>query len=48
VSELENVIRVFSLLSVASMYRSCGFDERKIETHVEYCKHLLDVAKGSS
>jgi RNA polymerase-associated protein CTR9 len=45
VSELENAIRVFSLLSVASTYHSHGFDERKIETHVEYCKHLLDVAK---
>jgi RNA polymerase-associated protein CTR9 len=32
-------------LSVASAYHSHGFDERKIETHVEYCKHLLDVAK---
>lgn len=45
VSELENAIRVFSLLSVASTYHSHGFDERKIETHVEYCKHLLDAAK---
>jgi RNA polymerase-associated protein CTR9 len=32
-------------LSVASTYHSHGFDERKIETHVEYCKHLLDAAK---
>ncbi|KAK8462113.1 hypothetical protein SEVIR_1G148500v4 [Setaria viridis] len=45
VSELQNAIRVFSLLSVASTYHSHGFDERKIETHVEYCKHLLDAAK---
>ena len=36
---------MFSLLSVASTYHSHGFDERKIETHVEYCKHLLDAAK---
>jgi RNA polymerase-associated protein CTR9 len=36
----------FSLyLSVASTYHSHGFDERKIETHAEYCKHLLDAAK---
>ncbi|VAI61180.1 unnamed protein product [Triticum turgidum subsp. durum] len=45
VSELQNAIRVFSLLSVASTYHSHGFDERKIETHVEYCRHLLDAAK---
>ncbi|ONM14779.1 Protein CTR9-like protein [Zea mays] len=45
VTELQNAIRVFSLLSVASTYHSHGFDERKIETHVEYCKHLLDAAK---
>ncbi len=45
VSELQNAIRVFSLLSVASTYHSHGFDERKIETHIEYCKHLLDAAK---
>lgn len=36
---------MFSLLSVASTYHSHGFDERKIETHVEYCRHLLDAAK---
>eukprot|EP00267_Zea_mays_P058031 XP_023158067.1 protein CTR9 homolog [Zea mays] len=45
VTKLQNAIRVFSLLSVASTYHSHGFDERKIETHVEYCKHLLDAAK---
>lgn len=32
-------------MSVASTYHSHGFDERKIETHVEYCKHLLNAAK---
>jgi RNA polymerase-associated protein CTR9 len=45
VIELENAIRVFSLLPVALTYHSSGLDERKMETHVEYCKHLLDVAK---
>ncbi|EHA8587170.1 putative protein CTR9 [Cocos nucifera] len=45
VSELKNAVRVFSQLSAASSYHSHGFDEKKIETHVEYCKHLLDAAK---
>ncbi|ONK66575.1 uncharacterized protein A4U43_C06F9760 [Asparagus officinalis] len=38
-------IRVFSQLSTASSYHTHGFDEKKIDTHVEYCKHLLDSAK---
>ncbi|CAA6659094.1 unnamed protein product [Spirodela intermedia] len=45
VAELKNAVRVFSHLSAASSYHSHGFDEKKIETHVEYCKHLLDAAK---
>ncbi|XP_008776475.1 protein CTR9 homolog [Phoenix dactylifera] len=45
VTELKNAVRVFSQLSAASSYHSHGFDEKKIETHVEYCKHLLDAAK---
>ncbi|OAY79864.1 Protein CTR [Ananas comosus] len=45
VTELKNAVRVFSQLSSASAYHSHGFDEKKIETHVEYCKHLLDAAK---
>ncbi|XP_078429953.1 binding protein [Wolffia australiana] len=45
VAELKNAVRVFSHLSSASSYHSHGFDEKKIETHVEYCKHLLDAAK---
>ncbi|PKA61607.1 putative UDP-N-acetylglucosamine--peptide N-acetylglucosaminyltransferase SPINDLY [Apostasia shenzhenica] len=44
VTELKNAVRVFSQLSAASGH-SHGFDEKKIETHVEYCKHLLDAAK---
>ena len=28
-----------------SNHYSHGFDEKKIEMHVEYCKHLLDAAK---
>lgn len=36
---------IFSQLSAASIYHSHGFDEKKLETHVEYCKHLLDAAK---
>ncbi|XP_020247872.1 protein CTR9 homolog, partial [Asparagus officinalis] len=45
VAELKNAVRVFSQLSAASSYHTHGFDEKKIETHVEYCKHLLDAAK---
>ncbi|KAG0484044.1 hypothetical protein HPP92_012128 [Vanilla planifolia] len=45
VLELKNAVRVFSQLSSASSYHSHGFYEKKIETHVEYCEHLLDAAK---
>ncbi|ONK66475.1 uncharacterized protein A4U43_C06F8550 [Asparagus officinalis] len=45
VAELKNAVRAFSQLSAASSYHTHGFDEKKIETHVEYCKHLLDAAK---
>ncbi|XP_022754797.1 protein CTR9 homolog isoform X1 [Durio zibethinus] len=45
VAELENAVRIFSQLSAASNLHLHGFDEKKINTHVEYCKHLLDAAK---
>ncbi|GKV17906.1 hypothetical protein SLEP1_g28360 [Rubroshorea leprosula] len=45
VAELENAVRVFSQLSAASNLHLHGFDEKKINTHVEYCKHLLEAAK---
>ncbi|KAL6984578.1 Protein CTR9 [Sarracenia purpurea var. burkii] len=45
VSELKNAVRVFSQLSAASNLQFHGFDEKKIETHVNYCKHLLEAAK---
>ncbi|MQM09698.1 hypothetical protein Taro_042575 [Colocasia esculenta] len=45
VAELKNAVRIFSQLSAASSYHSHGFDGKKMETHVEYCKHLLDGAK---
>ncbi|KAJ7515098.1 hypothetical protein O6H91_23G071200 [Diphasiastrum complanatum] len=45
VSELKNALRLFSQLSGISSQHSHGFDEKKIEMHVEYCKHLLDAAK---
>ncbi|ERN11231.1 hypothetical protein AMTRI_Chr04g243060 [Amborella trichopoda] len=45
VAELKNALRVFSQLSVATGHHCHGFDEKKIETHVGYCKHLLDAAK---
>lgn len=32
-------------MSAASNLHFHGFDEKKIETHVEYCKHLLEAAK---
>ncbi|GLT98776.1 hypothetical protein SLE2022_162590 [Rubroshorea leprosula] len=45
VAELENAVRVFGQLSAASNLHLHGFDEKKINTHVEYCKHLLEAAK---
>ncbi|KAK3034481.1 hypothetical protein RJ639_032470 [Escallonia herrerae] len=45
VVELKNAVRLFSQLSAASNLQFHGFDEKKIETHVGYCKHLLEAAK---
>ncbi|KAF7147473.1 hypothetical protein RHSIM_Rhsim03G0228800 [Rhododendron simsii] len=45
VAELKNAVRVFSQLSSASNLQFHGFDEKKIDTHVNYCKHLLEAAK---
>ncbi|KAK6944759.1 Tetratricopeptide repeat [Dillenia turbinata] len=45
VAELKNAVRVFSQLSAASNLHFHGFDEKKIDTHVEYCKHLFGAAK---
>ncbi|XVF35118.1 hypothetical protein REPUB_Repub18cG0117100 [Reevesia pubescens] len=42
VAEIENAVRIFSQLSNLHLH---GFDEKKINTHVEYCKHLLEAAK---
>ncbi|CAI9100700.1 OLC1v1037856C1 [Oldenlandia corymbosa var. corymbosa] len=45
IAELRNAVRVFSLMAASSNLHVHGFDEKKIETHVEYCKHLLEAAK---
>lgn len=45
VAELKNAVRVFSQLSSGSNLQFHGFDEKKIDTHVNYCKHLLEAAK---
>lgn len=45
IAELKNAVRIFSLLSAASSNHTHGFDEKKIVTHVEYCKHLIEAAK---
>lgn len=45
VAELENAVRLFRQLSAASSLHFHGFDEKKIDTHVEYCSHLLDAAR---
>ncbi|KAH7315078.1 hypothetical protein KP509_21G032900 [Ceratopteris richardii] len=45
VSELKNALRLFSLLSGMTGHHSHGFDGKKVEMHVEYCKHLLEAAK---
>ncbi|ERM95394.1 hypothetical protein AMTR_s00008p00223790 [Amborella trichopoda] len=44
-AELKNALREFSQLSAATCYHFPGFDEKKIETHAGYCKHLLNAAK---
>ncbi|BBN12945.1 RNA polymerase-associated protein CTR9 [Marchantia polymorpha subsp. ruderalis] len=45
VAELKNALRLFSQLSGVAASHGHGFDEKKIDMHVEYCKHLLDAAK---
>ncbi|QCE13561.1 RNA polymerase-associated protein CTR9 [Vigna unguiculata] len=45
VAELQNAVRVFSQLSAASNLHIHGFDEKKIDTHVGYCNHLLSAAR---
>eukprot|EP01018_Ginkgo_biloba_P001947 Gb_27659 [translate_table: standard] len=45
VSELKNTLCLFNQLSAVTRHHSRGFDEKKIEIHVEYCKHLLDITK---
>ncbi|KAK4754413.1 hypothetical protein SAY87_002517 [Trapa incisa] len=45
VAELKNAIQIFSQLSAAANLHFHGFDEKKIATHLEYCKHLLDAAR---
>ncbi|RXH74788.1 hypothetical protein DVH24_029509 [Malus domestica] len=41
VAELENAVRLFRELSAASSLHIHGFDEKKIDTHVEYCSRLM-------
>ncbi|GMY36535.1 protein CTR9 homolog [Fagus crenata] len=45
IAELENAVRLFSQLSAASNLHFHGFDEKKIDTHVDYCKNVLAAAK---
>lgn len=45
VAGLQNAVRIFSQLSAASNLHIHGFDEKKIDTHVGYCTHLLSAAK---
>uniref|UniRef100_A0A1J3H2G1 RNA polymerase-associated protein CTR9-like protein n=1 Tax=Noccaea caerulescens TaxID=107243 RepID=A0A1J3H2G1_NOCCA len=45
VTEAENAVRVFTQLSAASDLHVHGFDGKKIQTHVQYCTHLLEGAK---
>ncbi|KAF6139198.1 hypothetical protein GIB67_040345 [Kingdonia uniflora] len=45
IAELMNAVRIFSRLSTASNHHFHGFDEKKIDTHVGYCKHLVTVAQ---
>lgn len=45
VAELEVAISVFRQLAAAFNQNIHGIDEKKIDTHVSYCKHLLEAAK---
>lgn len=45
IAELENAVRLFSQLSAASNLHFHGFDEKKIDTHIDYCKNVLAAAK---
>lgn len=46
VKELKNAVRIFTQLSAATTNLHIhGFDAKKIDTHVEYCKLILDNAK---
>ncbi|XP_030942518.1 protein CTR9 homolog [Quercus lobata] len=44
IAELENAVRLFSQLSAASNLHFHGFDEKKIDTHIDYCKNVLAAA----
>ncbi len=45
VAELKNALRLFSQLAGVRGQHVHGFDEKKLDLHVDYCKHLLDAAK---
>ncbi|KAL5714525.1 Protein CTR9 [Ranunculus cassubicifolius] len=45
VSELKNALRIFTQLSATSSNPVHGFDEKKIQTHVDYCEKILGAAK---
>ncbi|KAL4613741.1 protein CTR9 homolog [Castanea sativa] len=45
IAELDNAVRLFSQLSAASNLHFHGFDEKKIDTHIDYCKNVLTAAK---
>jgi len=45
VAELEVAISVFRQLAAAFNQNIHGIDEKKIDTHVSYCKHLLEAAR---
>lgn len=45
VFELKNALRLFGQLAGVKDKQVHGFDEKKLDMHGEYCKHLLDAAK---
>lgn len=45
VAELKNALRLFNQLAGVRGQHVHGFDEKKLDLHVDYCKHLLDAAK---
>eukprot|EP00850_Spirogloea_muscicola_P017763 SM000156S02119 [mRNA] locus=s156:71480:78136:+ [translate_table: standard] len=45
VGEVKIAMRLFSQLAELGSQHAHGFDQKKIDTHIDYCKHLLEASK---